>query len=250
MRGYLCKYSENTIPTPDPPSTGYCPDNRWQNLGGGYCYLVNTDAHTWSDANQACIAEGVKDSPSYLVSIHSGAEKDLILQISNSVLSPLWIGLIQQASDFGWSDGSALDFINWDAGEPNSEDENCGTVNAHSGSWNDMACDNELPFICKIKKIQISEPTNPPVTPPPNILTTEGPGEYVSPGLSAGGIVGIVIAVLFVVAFVGVLGYQYHTKPKATVAFSNPAFGKNSAQQSLSKEDPVDIGTNFGVTDA
>ena len=32
----------------------------------------------------------------------------------------MWIGLSKRESGFGWTDGSALAYINWAAGEPNN----------------------------------------------------------------------------------------------------------------------------------
>ncbi|KAG0695880.1 Macrophage mannose receptor 1 [Chionoecetes opilio] len=48
----LCKYTNETAPTPDPPVTGYCPDDRWKDLKGGYCYLFSNVTETWNEANK------------------------------------------------------------------------------------------------------------------------------------------------------------------------------------------------------
>ncbi|ROT63827.1 putative macrophage mannose receptor 1-like [Penaeus vannamei] len=48
----LIKFEEElSRAPPDPPATGRCPDDRWLNLGGGFCYLVVESAKPWNDAS-------------------------------------------------------------------------------------------------------------------------------------------------------------------------------------------------------
>ena len=51
----------------------------------------------------------------------------------------MWIGLSKRESGFGWTDGSALAYINWAAGEPNNwegSQEDCVEMFSN-GYWND-----------------------------------------------------------------------------------------------------------------
>ena len=51
----------------------------------------------------------------------------------------MWIGLSKRESGFGWTDGSALAYINWAAGEPNNwegNNEDCVEMFSN-GYWND-----------------------------------------------------------------------------------------------------------------
>ena len=51
----------------------------------------------------------------------------------------MWIGLSKRESGFGWTDGSALAYINWAAGEPNNwegSNEDCVEMFSN-GYWND-----------------------------------------------------------------------------------------------------------------
>ncbi|XP_042869527.1 macrophage mannose receptor 1-like isoform X1 [Penaeus japonicus] len=203
---YVCKHKDGPVPTPDPPATGTCPDGRWLNLGGGYCYLVVESAKPWNEANMRCVQENAD-----LTSIHSQQEMDLITMATHKFRDPLWIGLVQKTNGYGWSDGTGFDYVNWQDGEPNSESEQCAEFYPGSGNWNDAECSNTRAFICKILKIQDNQHTEPTLNPPPQQSTWKpGPNS-----LNAGGIVGIVIAVLFVVAGVGFVGVTYmRRKPK------------------------------------
>ena len=68
-----------------------------------------------------------------------------------------WIGLARGGDgSLSWTDGSALDFENWEAGEPNSipgDGEDCTQIYEWSGKWNDAHCANILQdYICMTKK--------------------------------------------------------------------------------------------------
>lgn len=223
-RPYVCKHKDGPVPTPDPPATGRCPDDRWLNLGGGFCYLVVESAKPWNDASMKCVQEN-----SHLASIHSQQEMDLITMATHKFRDPLWIGLVQKTSGYGWSDGTGFDYVNWQDGEPNSESEQCAEFYPGSGNWNDADCSNTRAFICKVLKIQDVQPTNPTVNPPPQYSTWKpGPSS-----LNAGGIVGIVIAVLFVVAGVGFVGVTY-MKRKPKPVSNNGAYSFDNALYSES----------------
>ncbi|KAK7079206.1 hypothetical protein SK128_003942 [Halocaridina rubra] len=144
---YACKYKNGTVPTPDPPTTGHCADERWLDLGGGYCYLIVQEHKIWSDASTNCIQQ-----KGNLVSIHSQSESDLIQKAIKYVDYPLWTGLIQMTEGFGWSDNTAMDFINWEDGEPNNDWEQCGEIYPDRGTWNDIDCASTRPSICKALK--------------------------------------------------------------------------------------------------
>uniref|UniRef100_A0A671WFJ0 C-type lectin domain-containing protein n=1 Tax=Sparus aurata TaxID=8175 RepID=A0A671WFJ0_SPAAU len=93
-----------------------------QNLNGR-CYKYVATHLTWADAELYCVSQGAN-----LVSIHSLEEQEFV----NSLIKDFdhaqgftWNGLSDTQKEGGWmwSDGSAVDFKFWDAGDP---DDNKG----------------------------------------------------------------------------------------------------------------------------
>ena len=58
-----------------------------------------------------------------------------------------------------WSDGTPVDYTNWNPNEPNNYkgQENCVTynVNGQGGGWNDMTCYWPKPFLCAVPRGKI-----------------------------------------------------------------------------------------------
>lgn len=52
-----------------------------------------------------------------------------------------------------WLDGSAVNFVNWNVGEPSSQqNEHCVEMYADSGYWNNFYCSSYKGYICKKPK--------------------------------------------------------------------------------------------------
>ncbi|WP_148314571.1 CotH kinase family protein [Sorangium cellulosum] len=106
---------------------------------------------TWEDAELDCVAQG-----GHLVSIHDAETQDLVVSIADAVQpGDYWIGLTDEESegDFAWTDGTPYDDERWAGGEPNNagDGENCVELASWaSGLWNDMPCDAELPYVCRL----------------------------------------------------------------------------------------------------
>lgn len=63
-----------------------------------------------------------------------------------------WIGLNRLNTDgHEWTDGTGVDFTNWDQGEPNDGygQESCTSIYTSNGYWNDEQCGAQHGFICK-----------------------------------------------------------------------------------------------------
>lgn len=119
---YFCNY--DNAPTDTPNAEGFA----YHNVPGGI---------TWGDAHAACQSAG-----SELASIHTAAMNDAALSIS-AANGACWIGFNDQAQEgsWVWSDGSGVNYMNWEPGEPNDlNGEDAAAIYA-TGTWNDYAED-------------------------------------------------------------------------------------------------------------
>ena len=64
----------------------------------------------------------------------------------------VWYGGIRKDDIFTWSDKTPFTTTFWAPGEPNGPGrENCMYMtDVHIGQWNDIQCDVELNYVCKL----------------------------------------------------------------------------------------------------
>ena len=128
-------------------------DNGWYNSiddsSGHYCLKAFKDQKSGTSADEHCQKEGGS-----LASIHSDAKDQRVAQVAGNVgAMSLWIGLQKNEFGFEWSDGSALNYLNWQMGEPN-EQYNCAIKGA-TGLWSTQQCDiSASGFVCQIPRPQ------------------------------------------------------------------------------------------------
>ncbi|XP_049888756.1 macrophage mannose receptor 1-like [Epinephelus moara] len=168
---YICKHlAEGAVLTPAPPtlSPTLCKDG-WTQIGSrNLCFkhfeAYNERARTWFQARDYCRTIGGD-----LLSIHSEEELKVLPHSSQNA----WIGLnaLDPVTGFVWSDGSPLQFQDWEDGEPNNRKnmEYCVTFGKgrdyESGSWNDEHCESQYGWLCQIRIGVIPKPPPSPVTP-------------------------------------------------------------------------------------
>ncbi|XP_069770759.1 macrophage mannose receptor 1 [Narcine bancroftii] len=163
---YICKsWADGVTPSPFIPSTlaPTCAPEWKTYENSKYCYKIFIKSQqykkSWFEARDYCRSRGAE-----LTSIHNDVESNFIWTQLVSILtdSPIWIGLHRPGPNLGfiWSDGSPVDFENWNAGEPNNHHgiENCGEVRKSNLRWNDLYCENLHNWICKIKKGKTVKP--------------------------------------------------------------------------------------------
>ncbi|XP_073318885.1 ladderlectin-like [Pagrus major] len=117
----------------------------------GRCYKYAAAHLTWADAELYCVSEGAN-----LVSIHSLEEQNFIKALIKNFDHTegfTWIGLSDTQKEGGWmwSDGCAVDFVFWDAGQPDNHGGNEHCVHSNHGKdqkWNDLGCSRTFPSVC------------------------------------------------------------------------------------------------------
>ncbi|GMT12463.1 hypothetical protein PFISCL1PPCAC_3760 [Pristionchus fissidentatus] len=117
----------------------------------GKCYKVfNNEPMEWADAEGAC-----KDMGGHLASIHDQQTSDFVRRsaVGAGVIDPVYIGLSRtDESKMAWSDGSVVDYSNWQLGEPESgPGAACTTLhpNTVAGLWYTESCDEQRKFVCE-----------------------------------------------------------------------------------------------------
>lgn len=109
------------------------------------CYLVSSSRDAWAVAESACSSNGA-----HLISFHSAADQTIVetLAIGNG---GVWIGLndAELEGKYSWSDGSALDFVNWATVQRNDDPERHDCVVFEKGVWEVRECSERHHFVCK-----------------------------------------------------------------------------------------------------
>jgi hypothetical protein len=145
-------------------------------------FEYNDDPLTNHAAEDACLRNG-----GHLASIHSQDEQDTI-----AALIPdggrAWNGFHDRHAEQGcddlgfiWTDGSPTDYTNWAEGEPNdwlsgsphcdgTGNEDCTEMWRGGASWNDLNCDTEMPFVCKICTASPDDAAVVAPPPPPEVV--------------------------------------------------------------------------------
>ncbi|XP_029309190.1 macrophage mannose receptor 1-like [Cottoperca gobio] len=152
---YICKHlAEGAVLTPAPPTqTPPQCEEGWSRIGTrNFCAKFFTgprdDEKTWFESQDYCRAIGGD-----LLSIHTSNE----LHMGRH--GRAWIGLRipDTTTGFTWSDGSPVNFLHWQEGEPNNhnDDESCTEFRMYNsndaGSWNDVNCESYNDWLCQIR---------------------------------------------------------------------------------------------------
>ncbi|XP_059201160.1 macrophage mannose receptor 1-like [Centropristis striata] len=160
---YICKYLADGAVLTVPPPTQTPPkcEEGWvrvgtRNLCSKFFTGPRADEKTWFEARDYCRAIGGD-----LLSIHSNIE----LYVGRH--GRAWIGLRMAAdatAGYTWSDGSAVNFLHWQEGEPNNQNdsESCAEYRMYNwdeaGSWSDVNCESYNDWLCQIRAGVIPKP--------------------------------------------------------------------------------------------
>ena len=86
----------------------------------------SVDRISWAEARASCNSHGAE-----LVSLHKSNDEEKMTELisSKSKNTEFWIGLYNRGYyyGYGWSDFTALNYVNWGKNEPNNHNgqENC-----------------------------------------------------------------------------------------------------------------------------
>uniref|UniRef100_A0A672FTY6 C-type lectin domain-containing protein n=1 Tax=Salarias fasciatus TaxID=181472 RepID=A0A672FTY6_SALFA len=115
---------------------------------GRHCYYAydGRKGFSWPEAQHSC-----QQAHAELASFHSRAEVEFIVSLNRTKYHHLWIGLTRDRNfGWGWTDKTAVGFLNWAAGEPN-----CVEM-YHDGLWNDNNCLERRGFVCRHRQCKVS----------------------------------------------------------------------------------------------
>ena len=122
----------------------------------GHTYQrFDTYPKTWTNARSACSVLG-----SYLVTISSAYENNLVTNLTNSTIVGSWLGGSDEAQEGSWKwvNDEVWSYSAWRSGEPNNSG-NEDYLYSLNGTWNDLNNTYVLPYVCEWDPIQYSNAT-------------------------------------------------------------------------------------------
>ncbi|CAM5119923.1 unnamed protein product [Natator depressus] len=149
----VCKQSDVMAPTDSPQLFGRCPESEehrsWVHYRSHCYYIESSYTRNWAQASRECTRLDAT-----LASIEDHAESIFLshsIKPLESKISSFWTGMSKNVNgQWLWRDNTAVDFVNWNEGEPSSYgNEKCVEMYASSGYWNDAQCSYKRGYICK-----------------------------------------------------------------------------------------------------
>ncbi|XP_019712627.1 echinoidin isoform X2 [Hippocampus comes] len=114
------------------------------------CYVYQTEERTFADAEAVCNILGGN-----LVSIHSDLENAVVQQliVAGTPDDPdeeAWVGLHDSVldGDFMWTDGTIVDFLNFDTDQPDPTGDVCVLMDETDGEWRTESCTELHEYVC------------------------------------------------------------------------------------------------------
>jgi len=129
----------------------------------GNQYHIDKVKMSWEASELQCQSLG---PTCHLTSLHGSEEAEVVNTMAQSVFGhnqAMWIGLNDRAIEGVYvnADATNVDWLNWNAGEPNDSKHNEDCVEFHTwdGHWNDNSCAKTNPSICKCPDNQPEDPS-------------------------------------------------------------------------------------------
>ncbi|CAM4522259.1 unnamed protein product [Caretta caretta] len=219
----ICKWSDVKAPTDPPQLPGKCPETEHRSWipFRGHCYFIESSStRNWAQASLECLRLGAS-----LVSVEDLAEANFLahnIEPLEEKSSTFWTGMYRNVDgQWLWLDNTAVDFVNWNVGEPSSQqNEHCVEMYANSGYWNNIYCSSYKGYVCKKPKTVDVQSTEKP----PDKKAVKKEEKIPEPSHSKTGIV--IIVVILILAGVGLAGYFFYRKRKNHMS-TNDSFENN-----------------------
>ncbi|XP_054847998.1 macrophage mannose receptor 1-like [Eublepharis macularius] len=236
----VCEQYNGVLPTDLPQVPGRCPEPQQKSHAAwipfrAHCYIIISDQINWPLASMKCSQLG-----GFLTSIEDLAEQKFLTEhIEHLDQVNFWIGFLKNVDgEWIWQDNTAVDFVNWNTGEPrnyseanyfyyfNSADTLCVAVGPENWKWFARNC--HIPsdgYICKAPKIIEAKPTE-------GSSNHEKAKKEGAPPLAHGILATVVMLVLLILAGAGIAGYIFYKRRyrrQLTIAgFDNSLYHDNT----------------------
>ncbi|KAF8794564.1 Macrophage mannose receptor 1 like protein [Argiope bruennichi] len=204
---YVCEWNSDAENEIDIDESHLCPkSNGWQDIGGDMCIKKFFVRKTWNDAMYDCFQHGGS-----LVTFHSAKDLHQFVEHVNTNyrFTSVHIGLGRRKDgSYMWADYSPVDFTAWDPDDPPSTTKDCVELDMRTEKWRKVHCDDlRRNYFCSATKNRNIEE---------DVITSNftKAEDIVSKKLAAGGIVGIVICLLVVLAIIGVTVYYVYPRER------------------------------------
>ncbi|XP_009079448.1 PREDICTED: macrophage mannose receptor 1-like, partial [Acanthisitta chloris] len=240
----VCKKPDVQAPTEPPQLPGKCPESEghksWIPFRGHCYYTESSSARNWAQASLECLRLGAS-----LVSVEDSAEANFLTHITEPLegkTRTFWTGLYRNVDgQWLWLDNTAVNFVNWNAGEPTpQQNEHCVEMFASSGHWNNINCGLYKGYVCKKPKTIERPPTTevPPAEMPTKATTKDEKASILNHGKT-----GIVVIVVVLTLVGSALGAFY--KRRKNLLPTNDSFENNLYFNSDGTSDTKDLVTNI-----
>ncbi|XP_077159613.1 macrophage mannose receptor 1-like [Paroedura picta] len=244
----VCEQYNGIVPTDYSQVPGKCPEYQHEGYTDwisfrAHCYMIINNYKSWPAASMQCSQLGGS-----LTSIEDLAEMNFLKKHMQMLdQGNFWIGLIQNVDgEWIWQDNTAVDFVNWEKGEPRNDIESehfyhydselrklCVAMSNEHGKWFIMYCHvNHIGYICKTSKIIEAKPTK------ESSNNQRVKKEESSPSAHGTVVVAVILCLILTVA--GIVGWSFYKRRRRqqiTVSgFSNSVYHDNVIM--LQKNDP------------
>ncbi|XP_072118113.1 CD302 antigen isoform X1 [Mobula birostris] len=136
----FCLFSASSANIPGCDVTWIPFENKWYSF-----FPTQGTGYEMEEAQEYC-----KDIGANIVSVLSATENKFIVdQLKKNMQSKtIWLGMIfdTDSDTFIWFDQSAVNYSNWDPGEPTEESniDTCAVMGIESGKWKTVNCDDDF----------------------------------------------------------------------------------------------------------